>query len=525
MKKFYLIVLLILFFLPGHLLAACVVSDIAVNDFESGSWDSDCTSSKNAGVYAQYYTFLLTSTQEITIDLSSSVDTLLYLLDGAGQNGPVLKANNDISSSNKNSRIVTILRAGRYTIEATMSGQNRTGHFTVSVGVTTAVNDVCDYDLEVNIDVTNSWDAGCTSIHRASRYAKYYTFTLLADQEVTIDLQSARDAYMFLLAGAGETGPVVAEDDDDGVGTNSRITRTLTAGSYTIEATTSAGTQSGDFTVSVTVDETPPPPECEYQIDTGVDVKGSWDPACASTHRVGAYASYYTFSLASTQEVTIDLTSSKDTYLFLLQGSGQTGEELDRNDDSGDGDNSRITMTLSAGTYTVEATTYSSATTGSFVISVSAKEPGCDDCPFPINSGLNDAWFNPATGGQGFTILVYPVMKQMFVTWFTFDVERPPGDLTAMLGDPGQRWLTAQGPYDGDTATLTIYVTEGGVFDAATPAATTDQDGDGTMTIQFADCDNGLVMYDITSLGFSDEIPIERIVQDNVPLCEMLAKP
>ncbi len=182
-------------------------------------------------------------------------------------------------------------------------------------------------------------------------------------------------------------------------------------------------------------------------------------------------------------------------------------------------------MTLSAGTYTAEATTYSSATTGSFVISVNVKEPGCDDCPFPINSGLNDAWFNPVTCGQGFNITVYPVIKQMFVTWFTFDVERPPADVTAMLGGPGQRWLTAQGPYDGDTATLTIYVTEGGVFDAATPAATTDQDGDGTMTIEFTDCENGLVTYDITSLDLSDEIPIERIVLDNVPLCEMLSKP
>jgi hypothetical protein len=144
---------------------------------------------------------------------------------------------------------------------------------------------------------------------------------------------------------------------------------------------------------------------------------------------------------------------------------------------------------------------------------------------FTINAGLNDAWYNPATNGQGFLISVFPEIQQLFLAWFTFDIERPPEDVTAMLGDPGHRWLTAQGPYDGDTANLIIFVTEGGVFDSAEPATSTDADGDGTMTLEFADCTAGLVNYEITSLGISGEIPIQRIVQDNVLLCETLANP
>ena len=140
-----------------------------------------------------------------------------------------------------------------------------------------------------------------------------------------------------------------------------------------------------------------------------------------------------------------------------------------------------------------------------------------------INPGLNDAWYNPATDGQGFLVTVYPDIKQVFVAWFTFDTERPPEDVTAQLGDPGHRWLTAQGPFDGDSATLTLYVTKGGVFDAAEPPATTDPAGDGAMTLEFADCKNGLVTYEITSLGISGVIPIQRIALDNVPLCEALA--
>jgi hypothetical protein len=158
-----------------------------------------------------------------------------------------------------------------------------------------------------------------------------------------------------------------------------------------------------------------------------------------------------------------------------------------------------------------------------------SKRRSVASCPanqdFVINPGLNDAWFNSAASGQGFLITVFPDRKEMFLAWFTFDTERPPEDVTALLGEPGHRWLTAQGLYDGDTANLTIFVTEGGVFDAAEPAASTDPAGDGTLTLEFADCTEGLVSYEITSLGISGKIPIQRIALDNVTLCEALASP
>jgi len=142
-----------------------------------------------------------------------------------------------------------------------------------------------------------------------------------------------------------------------------------------------------------------------------------------------------------------------------------------------------------------------------------------------INPGLNDAWFSPATSGQGFLITVFPEIQQMFLAWFTFDTERPPEDVTALLGEPGHRWLTAQGPYEGDTAHLTVFVTQGGVFDVTEPVPSTDPGGDGTMTLEFADCTEGLVNYEINSLGISGDIPIQRISPDNVALCETLTNP
>lgn len=141
---------------------------------------------------------------------------------------------------------------------------------------------------------------------------------------------------------------------------------------------------------------------------------------------------------------------------------------------------------------------------------------------FQINPGLNDAWFNPSTSGQGFLITVFPDVGQLFLAWFTFDTERPPENVTALLGEPGHRWLTAQGPYHGDTANLTIFVTEGGIFDSAEPVPSADPAGDGTLTLEFSDCENGLASYEIASLGISGESPIQRIALDNVALCESI---
>ena len=78
-------------------------------------------------------------------------------------------------------------------------------------------------------------------------------------------------------------------------------------------------------------------------------------------------------------------------------------------------------------------------------------------------------------------------------------------------------------PYSGDTASLTINVTEGGVFDAAEPTAQIDGVDHGTLTIEFADCLEGLVTYEMSSPDISGEIPIQRITNDNVALCENLS--
>ncbi|MFC1702218.1 hypothetical protein ACFL1J_05700, partial [Pseudomonadota bacterium] len=144
---------------------------------------------------------------------------------------------------------------------------------------------------------------------------------------------------------------------------------------------------------------------------------------------------------------------------------------------------------------------------------------------FIMNSGLNDAWFNPATSGQGFFITVFPDLNFVILAWFTYDTELPPLDATANLGDPGHRWMTAGGVIVNDTAVMNIEFTSGGIFDAASTIERTDPAGsDGTLTLKFDNCNAGTIEYDINSINTQGTVPIKRVANDNVALCIALLK-
>ena len=128
--------------------------------------------------------------------------------------------------------------------------------FTVTVeGSAECTNDLGTRADGTTVRRTGSWDGSCRSVHyNNGEFARYYSFTLRERLSVTIDLASPSvDTWLALRRGGG-TGTVLIESDDDGgAGTNSRIVRTLTAGTYTIEATTLLGGRTGPFTLTLAV--------------------------------------------------------------------------------------------------------------------------------------------------------------------------------------------------------------------------------------------------------------------------------
>ena len=104
---------------------------------------------------------------------------------------------------------------------------------------------------------------------------------------------------------------------------------------------------------------------------------GAWNADCLSdktppTAKAGIrYARFYTFTLDAPSTVTVSITSAdvRDTYLYLLEGSGNHGSVVNRGD-------SRISEQLQAGTYTIEATTYELETAGNFTLSMDISTAG-----------------------------------------------------------------------------------------------------------------------------------------------------
>ena len=145
-------------------------------------------------------------------------------------------------------------------------------------------------------------------------------------------------------------------------------------GSITATIETGAGYKvspsAGSATVTLLDDDGEVDPCVTVLSDDG-SFKGEWTGLCDAVSRDQRYARYYTFSLQSQAEVTINLESSADTYLYLHSGAERkSAKELYRNDDSGDGSNSRISESLAAGVYTIEATTFSRLKKTAFTLTV-----------------------------------------------------------------------------------------------------------------------------------------------------------
>ena len=122
----------------------------------------------------------------------------------------------------------------------------------------------------------------------------------------------------------------------------------------------------------------PQPPQepivCTQTIAPNDTVSGQWAVGCDSRESGRGHSRYYSFTLTSEAYVTITLESSDaDTYLYLRQGNSRSGNALKENDDVESGNtDSQIADTLAAGTYTIEATTYSAGETGSFFLTISS---------------------------------------------------------------------------------------------------------------------------------------------------------
>lgn len=134
---------------------------------------------------------------------------------------------------------------------------------------------------------------------------------------------------------------------------------------------------------------------------------------------------------------------------------------------------------------------------------------------FRINAGLNGAWYDPATPGEGYFISVFDTLNQVFLANFTYSDQAIPGDRY------GHRWYTAAGAVTGDSAELDLELTAGGAFNAALPSPQQVQVG--RLRLQFSDCAHGSIVVDATapdgSQSTGQPIPLHRLGSDWEQVC------
>ena len=374
----------------------------------AGALDDDCVSPNFSGELARFYSFTLETAAAVEIDLvSTEFDAWLALREGADAEGRALVQDDD-GGQGTNSRIGTELPAGTYTIEATSYGPGETGAFTLTVTAAGGGGGGCAVDdlgaLSGTVVRVGNLGGDCESPNYSGRLARYYSFTLGQAGPVEIDLFStAFDTFLTLREGTDVEGPLVATDDDGGQGTNSRIGTELSAGTYTVEATSYATGVTGGFTLRVTaagggsggcaVDD--------LGALSGTATRGgNLGNDCVSPNYSGRLARYYSFTLGQAGSVEIDLVSSVfDAFLALREGTDVEGRLVATDDDGGQATNSRISTALSAGTYTIEATSNATGVTGAFSLTVRTTADGGGDA---TDRAVLEALYD-ATGGAGWT--------------------------------------------------------------------------------------------------------------------------
>ena len=378
---------------------------ITADSTVQGQWTKDCNSETPApgqggsgARLARYYTFTLTESADVSVTLESQdAETVLYLREGTGvRSGDPIESNEGESEYNyRRASIQRSLDAATYTIEATTYDAGDTGSFTLSLSVTgesggpPPVSGDCGI-ADISTDgspVTGSWSDNCESDVRDGRYARYYQFTLSDSTDVTVLLESQEaEIVLYLRQGAGATsGDTVPDGFNEGDAPDyhsASLEVSLAAGTYTIEATTYAAGETGSFTLTVSgAGETTTPPvsgDCEAaEIEAdGSPVPGTWGTDCVSDAREGRQARYYQFALSDSADITVLLESQEaETVLYLRQGAGATsGDTVPDGFNEGDAPDyhsASLEVSLAAGTYTIEATTYAAGETGSFTLTVS----------------------------------------------------------------------------------------------------------------------------------------------------------
>jgi len=199
--------------------------------------------------------------------------------------------------------------------------------------------------------------------------ADYYELTLSSAGPVSITLQPGSGTMIVVLTDEREQflsfAPATA-------GATATVGGNLAPGRYIVIVVAPTPGQTGSYslTSSPTLPPPPPPPHPFLGCDAsqahaiGAMVNGRLDASdCVAV--TGHFLDRHEFTLSEVRTVTVDLRADFDAFLYLFDASGAIIAE----NDDWSGLDSRISITLPPGTYSLGASSYHPGATGSYTLS------------------------------------------------------------------------------------------------------------------------------------------------------------
>ena len=233
----------------------------------------------------------------------------------------------------------------------------------------------CHFDLGTlaitaePLSVQGSWVLECPAEGRIwSRtgiwYPRFYTFTLDRAYRVAIDLHSEDDTYLRLRTGRQTSGATVGENDGSSSSSDARIVRTLTAQTYTIEATTWPREERGDFTLSIQLSDVNAPAQQQQREPPSTDATLSGLTLSGVTLAFVSTTTDYAASVANDVTQTTVIPTTNDggaTYAIKLGGVA---------DDDG-----TVPLAVGSNVITIEVAAEDGESTRTYTVTVTRAEP------------------------------------------------------------------------------------------------------------------------------------------------------
>ncbi|UJP04700.1 MAG: PPC domain-containing protein [Nitrosomonas sp.] len=185
------------------------------------------------------FSFVVFTAGNYTIETQGSTDVVARLY--GPNNMAALITEDDDSGDAQNSRISSMLSAGTYYVRVRHYRESSTGNYSISVKGS---------NQQPNFPTIQVNGAAIDGVIAVANESDVYTFAVTAAGTHLIETAGNTDCLITLFGPDSQTA-FIAQDDDSGPGTNSRIATNLAVGTYYVRVAHYSPTGTGTYSIFV----------------------------------------------------------------------------------------------------------------------------------------------------------------------------------------------------------------------------------------------------------------------------------